>query len=73
MLVQKCQELDGGIVEEQWSEWKESVTQTATTILGYKKGREEEWISSTTWDLIQEKIRFENGDRNFSRRNAVPL
>lgn len=57
-LEDKCQELDGDIIETQWSEWKESMKQTATAVLGYKKGRKEEWISSSTWNLIQEKRRL---------------
>ena len=32
--------------------------QTASTILGYQKGHKEEWISSATWTLIQEKRRL---------------
>ena len=32
--------------------------QTATAILGYKKGQKEEWICSSTWNLIQEKQRL---------------
>ena len=30
--------------------------QTADTILGYQRGRKEEWISTPTWNLIQKKI-----------------
>ena len=33
-LEEKCQELDGDIIETQWSEWKESMKQTATAVLG---------------------------------------
>ena len=54
-MEEKCQDLNGSLLESQWSEWKESVKQTANTILGYQKGRREEWISNSTWSLIQEK------------------
>ena len=54
-MENKCHSLSGNSLETQWSEWKESMTQTADSILGYQRGRKEEWISISTWNLIQEK------------------
>ena len=51
----KCHGLSGNSLESQRSEWKESMIQTTDTILGYKNGRKEEWISTPTWNLKQEK------------------
>ena len=51
----KCQSLDSVDVETLWSQWKDAIKDTAGNILGYQKGRKEEWISNATWLLIQEK------------------
>ena len=42
-------------VEESWCEWKNAVHDAAINVLGYARGRREEWISERTWVLIQEK------------------
>ena len=54
----KCQDLNYNDLELQWSKWKDAIKETACSILGYKKGRKEEWISNQTWDLILEKKRL---------------
>ena len=46
---------NSGTIEEDWCQWKNAVQEAAENVLGYVRGRREEWISEETWVLIQEK------------------
>ena len=54
-LESKLEEFPDNDVEVPWSIWRDAVRETAENVLGYRRGRKEEWISNSTWDLIQEK------------------
>lgn len=42
-------------IEEEWARIKDSYCNAAETILGRKKPVKEEWISKTSWTLIEER------------------
>ena len=42
-------------VDYNWERLKVAVNESAANVLGFRKTRKEEWISSETWNLIQEK------------------
>lgn len=41
--------------EHDWTTFKEAVNETARVRLGLEVGPKKEWISDTTWELIQQK------------------
>ena len=44
-----------GNIEEDWCHLRNAIQDAAVNVLGYVRGRREEWISEDTWILIQEK------------------
>ncbi|XP_073811754.1 uncharacterized protein [Musca autumnalis] len=43
-------------LEEKWKRFKENVTEICTTVLGLKRKQQDaDWITSETWELIEER------------------
>jgi hypothetical protein len=69
-------------VEERWRTLKETITNTAQEVVGFRRGSmKEQWITQTTWRTIDErrtlKARREqamNSGRKYSRDiNSIPV
>ena len=49
------QDRDVEDVEEFWKEYRDALKETAEEVIGYKKGKREEWISEDSWEKMKER------------------
>ncbi|KAH1175577.1 hypothetical protein KIL84_022102 [Mauremys mutica] len=49
-------------VEEQWQFFKEAHVDVATTAVGVRRPKKEEWVQSNTWSLVEERKELKKRD-----------